>query len=364
MREKIFVTKSFLPPISKYMGYLRKIWSSQTLTNQGPLLQQFEESVESYTKVGNFQFVTNGTLALQLAVRTLGHGGEIITTPFTYVATLSSIIWENFTPVFVDIDKNTFNIDPDKIENKITANTKAILAVHVFGVPCDVKAIDKIAKKHNLKVIYDAAHAFGVKLNDKSVFSYGDIATCSFHATKVINTIEGGGVFCRTKKDYDTVDLMKRFGHTGDEHSMLGINAKASEFQAAMGLCNLQYIENITASRKKVYDWYNHFLDSYFERQHIPPGVTQNYAYYPLLLRSERQLELVLKKLGDEDIYPRRYFYPSLNTLNYLKNKQVCPISEDISRRIICLPLYMELRKKDVRRISSIILKTINEDNN
>lgn len=362
MREKIFVTKSFLPTVPEYMVYLRKIWDSRILTNQGPLLQQFEQSVERYTKESNFQFVTNGTLALQLAVRTLGQGGEIITTPFTYVATLSSIIWENFTPVFVDIDKSTFNIDPKMIAEKITMKTKAILAVHVFGIPCDVEAIGKIAKEHNVKVIYDAAHAFGVNLNNKSIFAYGDIVTCSFHATKVINTIEGGGVFCRTKKDYEAVDLMKRFGHTGDEHITLGINAKASEFQAAMGLCNLEHLAEITTERKKVHDWYDQFLEGYFERRHIQPGVTLNYAYYPLLLRSEKQLKLVLESLGNEDIYPRRYFYPSLNELKYLITKQPCPVSEDISRRIICLPLYAGLPKKDVRRISSIILATVAKD--
>src|SRR6185437_9557092 len=239
--KKIHVTKSFLPPLNEYQEYLSKIWKSGQLTNQGPLLKEFETKVADYLGVHNFHFVANGTLALQVAKRALDiTEGEIITTPFTYVATTSAILWERCKPVFVDIEPNTFCIDADKIEAAITSKTKAILPVHVFGFPCDVEKIEAIAKKHKLKVIYDGAHAFGVKLKGRPLLSYGDIATCSFHATKLFHTIEGGCVIVNDDKNLsDRLELIKHFGHFGDDHYMLGINAKASEFQAAMGLSNL-----------------------------------------------------------------------------------------------------------------------------
>ena len=225
--ERINVTKTFLPPLKEYTSYLEKIWDSSYLTNQGPLLHQFEDSVKSYLGIRDFHFVTNGTIALQVSLHALGiMDGEIITTPFSYVATTSSILWQKCTPVFVDIEPDTFCIDAAKIEEAITKNTKAIMPVHVFGFPCDVEAIDRIAKKHNLKVIYDAAHAFGVEYKGRSLLSYGDVSVCSFHATKLMHTIEGGGIVVNSNDYSDSVELMKRFGHDGDEHKIVGINAK------------------------------------------------------------------------------------------------------------------------------------------
>lgn len=354
--NNIYVTKTFLPPIEEYEEYLKKIWHNNQLTNQGPLLQDFQEQVISHLGVKYFHFLANGTLALQLAIKALGiNEGEIITTPFSYVATTSSILWEKCEPVFVDIEPDTFCIDPSKIEAAITPRTKAIMAVHVFGNPCDVDAIELIAKKHDLKVIYDGAHAFGVAYKGRSLLDYGDISTCSFHATKVFHTIEGGGIFTKDKALSDKVDIIKRFGHNYDDHIALGINAKASEFQAAMGLVNMKHLAHITAQRKRVFDQYDNEIGYKFNKPRIVKNTLSNYAYYPLLLNSEEELLDVIGRLNSNNIFPRRYFYPSLNKLKYLKNTQTCPISEDISRRIMCLPLYAGLDEKDVTRICEIL---------
>ena len=356
MPDAINVTKAYLPPLEEYQEYLARIWKSGQLTNQGPLLKKFEDDVSAYLRVDNFHFVTNGTLALQLALRSLGaDGGEIITTPFTYVATISSILWEGFKPVFADIDPETLCIDPRKIETAITDRTRAIMPVHVFGHPCDVEAIETIAGNHKLKVIYDGAHAFGVNYRGRSLLSYGDISIGSFHATKPFHTIEGGCVILRDRKTSDKVELMKRFGHHHDEHYMLGINAKASEFQAAMGLCNLKHIDEIIQGRKEVSGLYDSLLGNYIQRPKTPPNTGSNYAYYPVILESEQRLMDVTEKLNSQNIFPRRYFYPSLNTLPYLKDTNDCQTSEDISARILCLPLYAGLAEETVEKICDAI---------
>ena len=356
-REPIYVTKSFLPPREEFDAYVDKIWQRGQLTNSGPLLQEIEERVSSYLGVNYFQFVTNGTSALMIAIRALDLiGSEIITTPFSYVATTSSILWEQCTPVFVDINPNTLCIDPDKIESAITSKTKAIMAVHVFGSPCDIDAIGVIAKKHNLKVIYDGAHAFGARYNGKSLLNYGDISICSFHATKLFHTIEGG---CIVSKDADInakVDLLKRFGHDGDEHFTLGINAKANEFQAAMGLSNLPYISKIIQKRKQLYDLYEARLAGTFQTLKIQEESEHNYGYYPVIFSSQEEAMRMMSKLADCNIFPRRYFFPSLNTLPYLTTHQDCPISEDISQRILCLPLYYDLSPSVVNEICDELL--------
>ncbi len=355
----IHVTKSFLPQLAEYNAYLETIWdTSGQLTNQGPLVIQLEEVLESYLKVKNLHFVANGTLALQLAIKALGiDAGEIITTPFSYVATTNSILWEGCKPVFVDIDPTALCIDPAKIEAAITKNTKAILPVHVFGRPCNIEEIDRIAKKHKLKVIYDGAHAFGVDYKGKSLLSYGDITICSHHATKLFHTIEGG---CLVVKDDDInrkVELMKRFGHNGDDYQMLGINAKANELQAAMGLCNIKYVDSNIKKRKIIYDLYNQLLSkSKLTLPNEETGYTPNYAYYNVLFDSETQLLNTVKLLNDNSIYPRRYFYPSLNKLPYINDAAKCPISEDISSRSLCLPFYTELDEEVVSTIADIIL--------
>ena len=354
--ERINVTKTFLPPIEEYEAYVKGIWDRGYLTNQGPLLNEFQKKIEDYLDVKNFHFVTNGTLALQIALRALDiTEGEVITTPFSYVATTSAILWERCTPVYVDILPDTFCIDPNLIEAAITKDTKAILAVHVFGVPCDIEAIEKIAKKHNLKVIYDAAHAFGVTYKGKSILSYGDISITSFHSTKLFHTIEGGGIFVNGPEHNDTVELTKRFGHHYDDHYMLGMNAKASEFQAAMGLCNLKYIGENIRLRKKISHQYDKLLPTNLQRLNMDLGTGHNFAYYPVVFENEQKLSEATTRLNKENIFPRRYFYPSLNNLPYLERSRPCPVSEDIALRILCLPLYVGLDTKDVDRICRIL---------
>jgi dTDP-4-amino-4,6-dideoxygalactose transaminase len=356
LSTKINVTKTFLPPIEEYKQYVQQIWDRNWLTNQGPLLQEFERKTAAYLGVQNLHFVANGTLALQIALKTLGiNRGEVITTPFTYVATASSILWQNCKPVFVDIRPDTLCIDAGKIEAAITKKTKAIMPVHVFGHPCDVEAIDAIAKKHNLKVIYDAAHAFNVKHKGRSILHYGDISILSFHSTKLFHTVEGGALVVKDKAVHDKVELTKRFGHHGDKHYMLGINAKNSEFHAAMGLCNLRHIDDIITKRKTISQLYDTLLGDKFQKPAKSVSTTYNYAYYPVLFRDEAQLLAAFDALKKEDIFPRRYFYPSLNKLPYIRGATACPISEDIASRIACLPLYSSLRISDVRRISKIL---------
>ncbi len=356
MHERIGVTRAFLPPRREYDAYLDKIWSSNYLTNQGPLLKLFESKASEHLNVSNFHFVANGTLALQIALKSLSiDGGEIITTPFTYVATISSILWERCKPVFVDINPNNFCMDVDLIEAAITKNTKAIMPTHVFGISCDVVRIDEIAKKNKLKVIYDAAHAFGVEVHGRSLLDYGDISICSFHATKIFHTIEGGALVVKSNDINKKVELIKRFGHNGDDHIMLGINAKSSEFNAAMGIINLKYVDKIIEKRKKIYETYRKSLNDTF---YIPkPEIYQkyNYAYMPILFDSEEDLELGFEALRKKNIHPRRYFYPSLNKLPYLSEYQPCPVSEDISKRVACLPLYDTLSTEKAREISQIL---------
>lgn len=356
--EKINVTKTFLPPLEEYEAYLQQIWNSSWLTNQGPLLQEFEKKTKDFLGVDEFHFINNGTTALQVALRALDvTEGEVITTPFSYVATTSAILWEHCTPVYVDIEPNTFCIDPEKIEAAITPNTKAILAVHVFGFPCDIDKIAAIAAKHGLKVIYDGAHGFGAVHKGKSLLSYGDISMCSFHATKLFHTIEGGGLIVKDKTVSEKVGFIKNFGHVGDDYRMLGINAKASEFQAAMGLCNFKYIEEILAKRKAVVALYDKYIEERFYRPSLHNDIDQSAAYYPLVFESEEQLLGVLKKLNAQNIFPRRYFYPSLNTLPYVQGES-CPVSEDISRRVVCLPLYVDLSEEIVKEIATTINKS------
>lgn len=362
MKDRINVTQTFLPPIKEYESYLDKIWKAKQLTNNGPLLKEFEYNLKEKLAINsyNFHFVTNGTIALQIALNALDiMDGEVITTPFSYVATTSSILWERCTPVFVDIDPNTLNIDPLKIESLITDKTKAIMPVHVFGNPCDIEAIQNIATKHGLKVIYDAAHAFGVTYKGKSIFEYGDISICSFHATKLFHTIEGGGLFVKDPVVSKKVELIKRFGHQGDDHMMLGINAKPSEFQAAMGLCNLNYIDQVIENRKGVTGSYNKMLEDKITKPTLNIGLDDeyNYAYYPAIFSSEKELLSAVNKLNKKNIFPRRYFYPSLNTLSYLNKTNPCPISEDIAKRILCIPLFDSLNIEKVKEIAGILIR-------
>ena len=353
----ITVTKPYLPPKDEFLKYVSDIFDRGILTNQGPNVLALEKKLSAYLGAEHFHYVTNGTVALQLALKALGiEGGEVITTPFSYVATTSSILWERCIPVFVDIEPDNFTINPAKIEEAITPNTKAIMPVHVFGYACDVEAIQKIADKHELKVIYDAAHTFGSKYKGKSLLNYGDISTCSFHATKLFHTIEGGACVVRDKAVSDRLELEKRFGHQGDEHFCLGINAKQDEFNAAMGLANFAHLDEIIVARKHIVELYDSLLSGKVRRPKMQDGLRYNYAYYPVVFENEKELLSAFERLSKIDVFPRRYFYPSLNQLPYLQKYYPCPVSEDITTRIACLPLYVGLQDADVKRICEALI--------
>lgn len=355
------VTKPFLPKQADFKSYVSSIWARQWLTNNGPLVNELELKLQQYLELPHLLYVTNGTIALQLAIQALEVKGEIITTPFSFVATTSSIVWQGCKPVFVDIDEDTLNIDPNKIEAAITSNTSAILATHVFGNPCDIEAIDRIAKKHGLKVIYDAAHCFGTKYKGKSIFAYGDVSTTSFHATKLFHTIEGGAVFTQNPDTLKRMALMRNFGYSGvDTFSEIGTNAKNSEFHAAMGLCNLKHIDQILSKRKELSQHYEMRLNKIEAQFQVIQADTEfNYAYYPVIFRSEEIMLDCMKQLELVQVYCRRYFYPSLSALPYIAKVNM-PICDSISKRIMCLPLYHTLTSADQDLVVRIILRTQN----
>ena len=356
------VTKPFLPPKEEYEKYLTGIWQRQWLTNMGPLANDLELKLKAYLQIKHLLFVTNGTIALQMAIKALELKGEIITTPFSFVATTSSIVWEGCHPVFVDIDTKTLNIDAAKIEASITDKTVAILATHVYGNPCDVETIDKIAKKHNLKVIYDGAHAFGVQIKGKSVFEYGDISICSLHATKLYHSIEGGLLITKEANILKKLASMRNFGFYGTEaFAELGINGKNSEFHAAMGLANLEYIDAIIEKRKLLTTHYEEKLKNlkaYFPLWHSHSN--KNYAYFPIVLESEELLLQCMQKLNINEIFSRRYFYPSLaTTLPYLQPHAMA-VTDDIAKRALCLPLYYDLSVEEIDLICRLLLRVQN----
>lgn len=354
------VTRSYLPNKDKYKAYVDKIYESGWLTNNGILLQELEQRLATYLGVKNIILVANGSLALQLAYKALNLTGEVITTPFSFAATTSTLAWEGLKPIFADIDPKSFNLDPKNIEALITSQTSAIVPVHVFGNPCQVEAIQQIADKFGLKVIYDAAHAFGVKYKDQSVLNYGDISTLSFHATKLFHTIEGGAIVTDDDELARKIRLLMNFGITGPiTIESVGTNAKMNEFEAAMGLCVLDEIESIRSERAKIWKKYQEELEDIVEFQSWNEYSSNNYAYAPVLFRSNTELLEIESRLKDKAILPRRYFYPSLDTLDYLSNKQVCETSRDISSRILCLPMYPGLTQADQKRIINTLL---NED--
>lgn len=352
----INVTKTFLPPFDEYAAVLKRAWDKAWITNNGELVQELEAKLKEYLGVKHLLFTTNGTIVLQMALKVYNITKEVITTPFSYVATTNAILWEGCTPVFVDIDPVNLCINPEKIEEAITENTEAILATHVFGLPCNVEAIEKIAQKYKLKVIYDAAHAFGARYKGKSLLSYGDISTCSFHATKVFHTVEGGCMITNDDEVAKQLMLFRQFGHIGDDYYTIGVNAKNSEFHAAMGLCILPRVNEIIRRRKEVSDRYDSFLKYDLSKPSaITDGFEHNYSYYPVVFNSEDELLKAKENLLSNGINTRRYFYPSLNVLPYLKNAAACPVSERISRRVLCLPSFYELSETEQREISKII---------
>jgi dTDP-4-amino-4,6-dideoxygalactose transaminase len=351
----INVTKTFLPPQAEYQSILSRAWATGWMTNRGVLVQELEAQLTSYLGVQNIICMTNGTLPLQIAIKALGLTGEIITTPFSYVATTAAIVWEGCTPVFVDIHPEYLTIDETKIEAAITEKTTAILATHVYGNPCNVDAIDDIAKKHNLKVIYDAAHCFGVQYKGRSIFNYGDVSTCSFHATKLFHTGEGGALFCKPEY-YNKMYQYHNFGHDGPEafHG-LGINAKMSEPQAAMGLAVLPYVADMIESRQSIVETYNDYINKNMVfNLKLRINTNWNYSYYPIIFNSEDSLKSSVVNLQSQDIFPRRYFFPSLNTLPYVK-KNNTPVASSISSRILCLPLWSYMDKDTAKHISNLL---------
>ena len=355
--KPIFVTMPSLAPLDEFVELLKGVWERGILTHNGPLVQQLESDLCKKLHIDHFVAVSNGTIAIQMAIKALELKGEIITTPFTWIATVSAIKWEGCTPVFCDINPETLNIDPKKIEALITEKTVAIMPVHVFGNPCDVEAIDAIAKKHNLKVIYDGAHAIGSTYKGESVLQYGDVTATSLHATKLLNTAEGGGCITTNKDLHEKIKRIRFFGHN-DAKDIIedGFNGKMTEVHAALGIANLNYYDEVLADRKYKYKLYKDTLSqlSGLKFQKNTSGET-NFSYFPVIFETEEQLLIVEKRLNEQNFFPRRYFYPSVNTYTKVVNYQSTPISEDISKRILCLPLYWTLKEEDIVKIIDVI---------
>ena len=358
--NRINVTKTYLPNKEKYQKYVDEIFESGWITNNGPMVRELEKRLAGYLGVKNIVLVSNGTAALEIAYRALDIKGYAITTPFSFVATTSSLVTNGLKPIFVDINPNTLNIDPKNIKEAITKNTTAIVPVHVFGNACEVEEIEKIAKENNLKVIYDAAHAFDVKYKEESILNYGDISTLSFHATKLFHTIEGGALVINDDSLVQRARHLINFGiENAESIPSLGTNAKMNEFEAAMGLCVLDDIEEIKQKRKIILGTYRSQLNGLVQLQEENENATENCSYFPVVFQSEEELLKIQKALNEKEIYPRRYFYPSLDTLNYIEPKQYMKISRDISTRILCLPCYPDLLQDEQNLIIEIIKKAI-----
>lgn len=358
--KNIYVTMPTLAPLEEVNELMKGIWTTGVMTHNGPLVQRFEKDAAEHFGVPNLVSCVNGTMGLQMAIRALRLKGEIITTPFTFIATINSILWEGCTPVFVDIDPETLCIDPKKIEEKITYHTVGIMPVHVFGNCCNIEEIDAIAKAHHLKVIYDACHSVGVNYKGKSIFTYGDISVTSFHATKMLNTTEGGACFTLDKELDEKLRRIRFFGF--ENHADIvedGTNAKMTEVHAAVGLANLKYLDTALADRKKKYAIYKEELskNGFLSFQKINESC--NYSYFPVIFKDEESLVKVQVKLNESHIFPRRYFYPSVNTFTKLLPYTPMPVSEDIARKILCLPLYYTLTMEDMERIMKIVNSTI-----
>jgi len=352
------VTRPWLPDRDIYMNYIERCYQNHQLTNNGPLVQVLKARLEEYLGVQNLLLVANGTLALQIAYQVLGVSGKAITTPFTFVATSSSLRWEGIEPVYADIDAKSLNLSPDNTRTVLNPDVTAIVPVHVYGNPCDVEAFDTIAREHNLKVIYDAAHAFGVQLNGKSILQWGDAATLSFHATKVFHTVEGGAIIFKKREDYERACRLINFGYEEGEIVDEGINAKMSEFHAAMGLSVLDEIEFVLKKRKEVFDRYDTALKDHFEMPVWRKGATRNYGYFPVLFPLEGALLKAQERMNEEGIFPRRYFYPSLDTLGYGKPSGGSLISSDRAKRVLCLPIYATLPLDAQDKIISIMVSS------
>ncbi len=362
--KNIYVTQPALAPISELTPYLEQIWASGVMTHNGPLLQRLEKEIATFHGVQDSVCVANGTLALDLMVETLVESGEVITTPFTFPATSTALVWRGCKPVFVDVDPRTWNIDPEQVEKAITPNTKAIIAVHVFSRPCDVARLEDVAKRHNLKLLFDGAHAFGVKTSGKSIVEYGDATMISYHATKFFNTVEGGGVFSNDPNVLAKIRQLRFFGYDAEKNlTDVGTNAKTTEISAAVGLANLKYLDEVLAKRRELSESYFRELGGVDDLtfQEFDPA-EYNYSYMPVLFKDESQLLRVLAALNAEQIFPRRYFWPLLTDTPAFANARVVGdlrVAKDVSSCVLCLPLYPTLVVEDLTRICAIIRKTI-----
>lgn len=352
----INVTRTYLPDKEKYKKYLDEIYDNGWVTNEGPLVKRLEKRLAGYLGVRNIVLVANGTAALEIAYRTLGIKGSVVTTPFSFVATTSSAVTNGLHPIFADISSRTFNLDPQNIVKTVAPDTSAIIPVHVFGNACEVEEIKYVAREKGLRVIYDAAHAFGVNYKGKSILNFGDISTLSFHATKLFHTIEGGALVINDDELVKKARYLINFGiKSREEIPELGTNAKMNEFEAAMGLCILDDMEDILEERKALFEKYCSELNGLVKFQEQNCDSTMNYSYFPVLFQNEEELKIVEEALNKKDIFPRRYFFPSLDMLNYIKPPQIMPVSRNVARRVMCLPLYNGLEDE----IQSNIIKII-----
>lgn len=366
--KQITVTSPLLPPLEEFIPYLEKIWNSKWITNNGQFHQQLEEALCEYLGVKYISVFTNGTLPLITALQALRITGEVITTPYSFVATTHSLWWNGIKPVFVDIDPQTLNLDPKKIERAITPKTTAIMPVHVYGNPCNMEEIQAIADKYGLKVIYDAAHAFGVRINGESILNYGDMSTLSFHATKTYNTIEGGALICKDEKTKKRIDYLKNFGFAGETEVVApGINAKMDEVRAAYGLLNLKYVDKAIENRKLIAQTYREGLKSIKGISFLNDieGVRHNYSYFPIFV-DEKEYGMtrneLYNKLKENNIFGRRYFYPLISDFSTYReldsaNPSNLPIANKVAEEVICLPIYDNLELVDVERVIKLISK-------
>lgn len=364
--KPIYVTQPALPPLEEFTEYLKQIWGNKILTNNGPFHQQFEKELADYLGVKYISLFANGTLALITALQALRITGEVITTPFSFVATTHSLWWNNIKPVFADIELDTFNLDPEKVEAAITPQTTAIMPVHVYGNPCKLEALQRIADTYGLKLIYDAAHAFGVKVNGTSILNYGDLSILSFHATKVFNTIEGGAIVCPDEKTKKRIDYLKNFGFANETTVIEpGINAKMNELQAAYGLLQLKYVDGNIAKRKAIADAYRHQLKNIYGIRFLEDfiGITHNYAYFPILVNEKeygKTRDELYEELKQNNIFGRRYFYPLISqfpTYRGLSSSKPTnlPVAEKVAEQVICLPIYPGLEFENIKRLAEIL---------
>jgi dTDP-4-amino-4,6-dideoxygalactose transaminase len=364
-KSPIFVTRPELPPLEDFIPYLEQIWDSKWLTNNGPFHEQFEQALCDHLGVKFVSLFTSGTVALITALQTFRITGEVITTPYSFVATAHSLLWNGIKPVFVDIDPRTLNLDPDKIEAAITPHTTAIMPVHCYGHPCDVDRIERIADNYGLKVIYDAAHAFGVRLRDDSVLNHGDLSVLSFHATKVFNTFEGGAIVCHDAKTKQRIDHLKNFGFV-DEVTVVapGINGKMSEINAAFGLLQLKGIDAAMEKRKAIDARYRELLAGVKGICCLPVSIERvaNYAYFPILVQPDYPLsrDALYQKLSDNAVYARRYFYPLISDFPMYRGMpsaahENLPVARRISAEVICLPIYPAMSLEQVNYVSGLI---------